>query len=647
MKRLAQKIDSLLLLAGAVLAICAMVMLYNLNKEVNDSRATTNSSLLYFTIRTELELANVLNEVNGFILQETTLESLQQRYEILFGRFIMFERSTLPLYSENADSIRATFEQVQQILFSIEKPIGELRVGDVEAAKIIRESIKQMRPLMSDLSVQGSRQRLGIFQSVNDSLTDTIRAGTLLLLSTLLLAAFTVGRFWYSMRTKARFNEVLEREILARTNDLQLSNNELTKQISERQRTEKKLAQKDQQIQQAQKLEAIGRLTAGIAHDFNNLLAVIMGNIELATLNGNREKSDEFLDNALSAGSLGSQLTRKLLAFGRRSTLSPEVINVNHIVSELDDLFVRTVFESHQVKYEFANDLKLVSVDRPLFENVVLNLVINARDASPVGGVITVRTSNVNIEQEHATKGVQHILPGEYVRIEVCDSGSGMTPDILEQAVEPFFSTKSEAEGSGLGLSMAYGFAQQSHGRICVKSEAGKGTRVELMFPVSYGKVVESVSDSSRPVVTGNQRAKKILVAEDDDAVRRMVLEQIQNLGFDTIGVSNGQDAYELICSDDSIDLLLTDVVMKGDLQGPQLAELALQSKPQLKIVLMSGYPEGVRKQSIDTGSVFVRLSKPISLDELSSTLNNEFETDKNSFAKDLVDDDGRISHTY
>lgn|GEM_PF-1521003 len=647
MKRLAQKIDSLLLLAGAVLAICAMVMLYNLNKEVNDSRATTNSSLLYFTIRTELELANVLNEVNGFILQETTLESLQQRYEILFGRFIMFERSTLPLYSENADSIRATFEQVQQILFSIEKPIGELRVGDVEAAKIIRESIKQMRPLMSDLSVQGSRQRLGIFQSVNDSLTDTIRAGTLLLLSTLLFAAFTVGRFWYSMRTKARFNEVLEREILARTNDLQLSNNELTKQISERQRTEKKLAQKDQQILQAQKLEAIGRLTAGIAHDFNNLLAVIMGNIELATLNGNREKSDEFLDNALSAGSLGSQLTRKLLAFGRRSTLSPEVINVNHIVSELDDLFVRTVFESHQVKYEFANDLKLVSVDRPLFENVVLNLVINARDASPVGGVITVRTSNVNIEQEHATKGVQHILPGEYVRIEVCDSGSGMTPDILEQAVEPFFSTKSEAEGSGLGLSMAYGFAQQSHGRICVKSEAGKGTRVELMFPVSYGKVVESVSDSSRPVVTGNQRAKKILVAEDDDAVRRMVLEQIQNLGFDTIGVSNGQDAYELICSDDSIDLLLTDVVMKGDLQGPQLAELALQSKPQLKIVLMSGYPEGVRKQSIDTGSVFVRLSKPISLDELSSTLNNEFETDKNSFAKDLVDDDGRISHTY
>jgi len=646
-KRLAQKIDSLLLLAGAVLAICAMVMLYNLNKEVNDSRATTNSSLLYFTIRTELELANVLNEVNGFILQETTLESLQQRYEILFGRFIMFERSTLPLYSENADSIRATFEQVQQILFSIEKPIGELRVGDVEAAKIIRESIKQMRPLMSDLSVQGSRQRLGIFQSVNDSLTDTIRAGTLLLLSTLLFAAFTVGRFWYSMRTKARFNEVLEREILARTNDLQLSNNELTKQISERQRTEKKLAQKDQQILQAQKLEAIGRLTAGIAHDFNNLLAVIMGNIELATLNGNREKSDEFLDNALSAGSLGSQLTRKLLAFGRRSTLSPEVINVNHIVSELDDLFVRTVFESHQVKYEFANDLKLVSVDRPLFENVVLNLVINARDASPVGGVITVRTSNVNIEQEHATKGVQHILPGEYVRIEVCDSGSGMTPDILEQAVEPFFSTKSEAEGSGLGLSMAYGFAQQSHGRICVKSEAGKGTRVELMFPVSYGKVVESVSDSSRPVVTGNQRAKKILVAEDDDAVRRMVLEQIQNLGFDTIGVSNGQDAYELICSDDSIDLLLTDVVMKGDLQGPQLAELALQSKPQLKIVLMSGYPEGVRKQSIDTGSVFVRLSKPISLDELSSTLNNEFETDKNSFAKDLVDDDGRISHTY
>ena len=647
MKRLAQKIDSLLLLAGAVLAICAMVMLYNLNKEVNDSRATTNSSLLYFTIRTELELANVLNEVNGFILQETTLESLQQRYEILFGRFIMFERSTLPLYSENADAIRATFEQLQQILFSIEKPIGELRVGDVEAAKIIRESIKQMRPLMSDLSVQGSRQRLGIFQSVNDSLTDTIRAGTLLLLSTLLFAAFTVGRFWYSMRTKARFNEVLEREILARTNDLQLSNNELTKQISERQRTEKKLAQKDQQIQQAQKLEAIGRLTAGIAHDFNNLLAVIMGNIELATLNGNREKSDEFLDNALSAGSLGSQLTRKLLAFGRRSTLSPEVINVNHIVSELDDLFVRTVFESHQVKYEFANDLKLVSVDRPLFENVVLNLVINARDASPVGGVITVRTSNVNIEQEHATKGVQHILPGEYVRIEVCDSGSGMTPDILEQAVEPFFSTKSEAEGSGLGLSMAYGFAQQSHGRICVKSEAGKGTRVELMFPVSYGKVVESVSDSSRPVVTGNQRAKKILVAEDDDAVRRMVLEQIQNLGFDTIGVSNGQDAYELICSDDSIDLLLTDVVMKGDLQGPQLAELALQSKPQLKIVLMSGYPEGVRKQSIDTGSVFVRLSKPISLDELSSTLNNEFETDQNSFAKDLVDDDRRISHTY
>lgn len=621
-------LDATLLVTAAALSIGAVLMLLGLNREVATSQSLLSDSPSSFSVRAEFELATLISELNEFIQEESSLDNVQTRYEILVARATHYETTYLAKLSEIGSDTLKSIEDFKDRLLELDDPFYDLQPGDREKAKIIREQLKLMRSPLAELSNLVKNQQVNQYQKIDDSLARSVRIGTLFLACSLILSALTIARFWYNLRSKTRFNRDLKTRIQARTSDLQSSNNELKKQIAERRRTEKKLAEREHEIHRVQKMEAIGKITAGVAHDFNNLLAVIMGNIELA-INGNHDqKSMKFLDNAFSASVKGSQLTRKLLAFGRRAPLKPETVNLNEVVSELDDLFVHTISEINKLKYVLADDIKPILVDRSLLENVLLNLIINARDALPDGGVIEIVSENVIVESDQRTGSKRALPVGDCVQISVVDVGSGMTSDVLDQAMEPFFSTKPESEGSGLGLSMAYGFVQQSHGDMRVVSKPGVGTSVTMVFPACADNDNTMVAPS--PIVRAPEpvhRTRKILVAEDSSGVRDMVVAQLQQLGFETIEAANGQDAYRIIQANESIDLLLTDVVMPGSLQGPVLAEKALLVNPDLRIIFMSGYPKGIDQTVEGPTSQFTKLMKPVALSALAEALNNEFET--------------------
>lgn len=620
------KLDSFLLVAASALAIGAVVMLFDLNKELERSQTIFNDDLPSFSVRAEFDLAMLVSEINEFIHGEKDADEMLQRYEVFIARLFHYESAFLTEYSEPDTNFHNTIEDLKARVLELEEPMYALRAGDAGKALLLRNTLKEMRPQLATLSNLTRKRQFLQYQKIDGSLAHSVFVGTLMLASTLILGALTVGRFWYSLREKTRFSEELEAKIQARTQALQLSNHELKKEIAERQKAEKSLAERDRQMHRVQKMEAVGRITAGVAHDFNNLLAVIMGNLELQmNLDENRPRG-KYLENALSATIMGSQLTHKLLAFGRRSPLKPEVVNLNQIVTELNDLFMQTISAKNSLETVLADNTRQVFVDRSLLENVLLNLVINARDALPDGGAITIETENITLERGCAESDDRPLPPGEYVQLTVSDIGSGMSAEVLEQAIEPFFTTKSESKGSGLGLSMAYGFVQQSHGQLLVSSKLGEGTSVKLVFPVC-DEQSGTVSPSANPIpYKPAGLARRILVAEDSDAVRRTVVEQLQLLGCDTIEASSGMEAYDIVLADSSIDLLLTDVVMPGNLQGPELAERVRRLHPEMKIVFMSGYPKGMDQSLEGPNGGFTKLMKPISLAMLSQTLRHEFE---------------------
>ncbi|ASJ71579.1 ATP-binding protein [Granulosicoccus antarcticus] len=619
-------LDSGLLIAAAILATGAIVMLFGLNKELASSQNIFNDDLPSYAVRAEFDLAVLISSLNEFALGYSSPEEMQIRYDVLLSRYTHYESAFLTEFTLADVRFHQLLEAQKVKLLSLEEAFFALQTGDTANAMAIRDQFKEMHSPLSQLSNITRQHQFSKYLQIDESLAHSLRVGTLMLASTLILCALALGRFWYSLREKTRFSEELEAKIRIRTLDLQNSNNELKREIAERQRAEKSLAERDQQMHRVQKMEAVGRITAGVAHDFNNLLAVIMGNIELLMSSDRAPKASKYLDNALSATIMGSQLTRKLLAFGRRSPLKPEVVNLNRIVTDLEGLFLQTISEKNTLQLHLSNDLRSVSVDRSLLENVLLNLLINARDALQGGGFISIETDNFYQENDLSVEDDRLLLSGHYVRISITDSGTGMSEEVLEQAIEPFFTTKPESKGSGLGLSMAYGFVQQSNGSIQIRSKLGMGTSVRLIFPVSSDG--EAIDITYRPVVhVSFGSTRRILVAEDSDAVRNTVVSQLQLLGYETIEASSGYGAYQLIKSDISIDLLLTDVVMPGSLQGPELAKLVLKLNPDLKIVFMSGYPKGMENQADCANDELTKLMKPISLATLSQTLRSEFET--------------------
>lgn len=342
-------------------------------------------------------------------------------------------------------------------------------------------------------------------------------------------------------------------------------------------------------LQRAQKMEAIGKLTGGVAHDFNNLLQIISGNLQLLAADvGNNPRAERRLNNAMAGVSRGAKLASHLLAFGRRQPLEPKVVNIGRLVAGMEDLLRRSIGEAIEMESVVSGGLWNAFVDPTQIENALLNLAINARDAMDGAGKLTIEARNAHLDHEYAAQN-SDVKPGQYVMIAVTDTGAGIPSEIVEQVFEPFFTTKPEGKGSGLGLSMVYGFVKQSGGHVKIYSEVGQGTSVKLYLP----RVREDEDQVAGPeLVEAGGGSETILVVEDDEEVRATVTEMLRDMGYNVLTAKDAASAVPVLESGVKIDLLFTDVVMPGPLRSPELARKAKERLPGLAVLFTSGYTE-------------------------------------------------------
>lgn len=373
----------------------------------------------------------------------------------------------------------------------------------------------------------------------------------------------------------------------------------------------------EQKLRQAQKMEAVGQLTGGIAHDFNNLLTVILGSADaLVDMHTNNPLARELATNTMQAAERGATLTARLLSFARLQALTPEHLNPRDLLNGIGGLIRRTIDEDIEIDTRIAADVLPIEVDRGQLENAVLNLVINARDAMPEGGRLTIEAANATFADDdllHAEG--DGIKAGRYVVIAVSDSGCGMSPDILERAFDPFFTSKGAGKGSGLGLSMVWGFMQQSNGHAQIYSEPGEGTTVRLYFPAADKLTVPATTPVTSSALVGGH--ENILLVEDNEHVREHVAAQLASLGYQIKEAASAAEALAIMDSGWPIDLLFTDVVMPGGMNGKQLADAARLRQPALRVLFTSGYTEDaiVHQGRLDPGVVL--LGKPYRRAEL------------------------------
>ncbi|MDS9469059.1 PAS domain-containing protein [Paracoccus sp. MBLB3053] len=382
-------------------------------------------------------------------------------------------------------------------------------------------------------------------------------------------------------------------------------------EIAERRKAERTL-------QQAQKMDAIGQLTGGVAHDFNNLLQVVSGNLQLLARDvAGNPGAEQKVANALSGVQRGAKLASQLLAFGRRQALEPRVIHVGKLVTGMDDMLRRTIGEAVEVEVAVSRGLWNTCVDPGQVENVLLNLAINARDAMDGNGRLTIEVGNATLDKVYGTANPE-VVPGEYVMLAVSDTGVGMTPDILDKVFEPFFSTKPESRGTGLGLSMVYGFVKQSSGHVSIYSEPGIGTTVKVFLPRSLGEEDHDPQPRTGPVLGGTET---ILVVEDDEAVRDTVVQLLTELGYHVLTAKDPQAGLSVVESGVPIDVLFTDVVMPGPLTSREMARRSQSLIPGLAVLFTSGYTENsiVHGGRLDEGVEL--LSKPYSHEALARRL--------------------------
>ena len=375
-------------------------------------------------------------------------------------------------------------------------------------------------------------------------------------------------------------------------------------------------------LQHAQRLEAVGKLTGGIAHDFNNVLHIIGGNVQLMqSMSAGDERLQKRLKSMQSAVDRGAKLSSQLLSFARRQPLQPVVVNLQRTLLDMDDLLQRALGEAVTIRFDWPDagadpdggQLWNTQVDRGQLENVVLNLAINARDAMPQGGVLTIGLCNATVGPENVRRMVD-IAPGDYVRLSVADNGTGMSADVRAVAFEPFFTTKPVGQGTGLGLSMAYGFVKQSGGHIQLDSEPGQGTSVLIYLPRSQEAEAPARQVQVAPAQGGSET---ILVVEDDPDVRVTAVNTLGELGYRVLQAEDGASALALIINGAAVDLLFTDVVMPGPVSSTELAARAKQQLPALAVLFTSGYTRNALTTDgrLDEG---VRLlSKPYRREEL------------------------------
>ncbi|NQU70801.1 MAG: PAS domain S-box protein [Rhodospirillales bacterium] len=389
----------------------------------------------------------------------------------------------------------------------------------------------------------------------------------------------------------------------------------LLRDVSERQLWE-------DQLRHTQKMEAVGQLTGGVAHDFNNLLTIVLGNLQLLQRRTDGDpKTDRLIERAIAAAQRGGDLTHRLLAFSRRSSLEPKPTDLAQQIDDIVKLTGRTVGENISISVSSGDDLWPVHIDQAQLQGALMNLAINAAQAMPAGGELKFETSNISIDSSMA-HSIGEIDPGDYVQVSVIDSGAGMSSKVIERAFDPFFTTRETGEGSGLGLSMVYGFVKQSGGHAGIFSKIGVGTNVTLYFPrAAAEELVEGRVASGSPA--GDDGSETVLVVEDNPDVLLIAVSHLVGRGYNVIESANGSDALQKLQDHCEIDVLFTDVMLPNGLSGTELASAALRLRPELKLLFSSGNAKIDVERDFGAESNYIFLPKPYLGDELAVALRN------------------------
>jgi signal transduction histidine kinase/ActR/RegA family two-component response regulator len=418
-----------------------------------------------------------------------------------------------------------------------------------------------------------------------------------------------------------------EAERLRVTEELRRLNETLEQRVAD---GTAELMRAEEALRQSQKMEAVGQLTGGLAHDFNNLLAGISGSLELMQTRmqqGRFNDVERYMVAAQGAAKRAAALTHRLLAFSRRQTLDPKPTNVNRLVNSMQDLIQRTVGPSIPVEAVGASGLWPVLVDPSQLENSLLNLCINSRDAMPDGGRITIETANKWLDERAAKK--QDIPEGQYLSLCVTDTGTGMPPEVIARVFEPFYTTKPIGEGTGLGLSMVYGFAQQSGGQVRIYSEVGKGTTVCIYLPRHYGEFEDEGPSTESRTLPRSEQGETVLVVDDEPTVRLLITDILEELGFTAIEADDSAAGLKVLQSDVRIDLLVTDVGLPGGMNGRQMADAARVSRPDLKVLFITGYAENAAIGNGQLAPGMAVLTKPFPMEAMAARIRSMIEAGK------------------
>ncbi len=411
--------------------------------------------------------------------------------------------------------------------------------------------------------------------------------------------------------------DVTDRKRLER--DLQSLNADLEQRVRDR---TQELIEAQEALRQAQKMEAVGQLTGGIAHDFNNLLQGITGSLEIVqrrVAQGRIDELDRFITGATTAANRAASLTHRLLAFSRRQPLDPRPVQANALIASLEDLLRRTTGEQIAFETVLADGLWTTLCDPNQLENSLLNLVINARDAMPDGGVLTIETRNALLD-DHFAASQRDVRPGHYVCICVSDTGTGMSADTIAKAFEPFFTTKPIGQGTGLGLSMIYGFARQSEGYARIYSEVGHGTTIKLYLPRHYGEAEQGEALPGLTQDHATNAGEIVLVVEDDAVVRALIVEVLGELGYQAVEAHDGPAGLDCLRTMERIDLLVTDIGLPG-LNGRQVADAGRMMRPGLRVLFMTGYAENAALASGFLEPGMSMITKPFAMEALATQI--------------------------
>ena len=598
------------LAAGFVLLVLfvAATILLNLRQQ-------QDSGWVAHTLRVENQLGTIqslLQEAEasqrGYLL--TGNESFLAPYRAADGRLRPELDSLDRLVRDNPAQVAAT-AQLRPLVLQ-----RRLRLAQVQAQYRVKGSVD--RPLLDvgKAMMDRIRTRIAAMKAEEERLlarraAEARRSGLLMLIGLIVTGLSATIMGWLAVRTSRRRLAIA----LRASEDLAASNARLRAESASRRQAE-------DQMRQLQKMESLGQLTGGIAHDFNNMLAVVVGSLDMAgrrLAKGELDRTAACIDNALEGAQRATLLTARLLAFSRQQPLEPQPLDANKLVGGMSEMLRRTIGEQLRVETVLAGGLWRTFADPSQLENAILNLCVNARDAMPGGGKMTIETSNASLDDAYAAEH-KEVEAGQYVMVSVSDTGIGMQPETAERAFDPFYTTKGVGQGTGLGLSQVFGFVKQSHGHVKIYTEPGQGTSVKIYLPRYFGEEAEAVARASASAVPLPRARDEeiILVVEDEERVRHVSVDSLRELGYTVVQASDARQALALLALQPRVDLLFTDVVMPG-MNGRQLADEVARQWPKVKILYTTGYTRNaiVHNGVLDPGVAF--LAKPFTLGQLAT----------------------------